>query len=277
MLLYDAGRETVDVICGQGPSPAGATVEHFRGLGLDLVPGTGLLAACVPGAFDAWMLLLRDYGTMPLADVLRYAIGYAEDGFPVMPRIAGAIEDMAPLFEAEWPTSAELWLPGGARAGRGRADAQPGPRGDLPAHRRARPRRARPIATSRSRRRATRSCAASSPRRSTDFVETAEVFDSSGERQRGLLTAADLAAYHATVEAPATFDYEGWTVCKTGPWGQGPVLLQQLALLEHFDLGAHGPDERRLRAHGRGVREARLRRPRGLVRRQRRGAARRSC
>ena len=240
LLLYDAGRETVDVICGQGPSPAGATVEHFRGLGLELVPGIGLLAACVPGAFDAWMLLLRDYGTMPLADVLRYAIGYADDGFPVMPRIAGAIEDMAPLFEAEWPTSAELWLPGGAAPAAGA-------------------RMRNPVLAATYRRIGEEAAARSTDRDEqieaardaflrgfvaeaiTDFVETAEVFDSSGERQRGLLTASDLAAYHATVEAPATFDYEGWTVCKTGPWGQGPVLLQQLALLEHFDLGAMDP------------------------------------
>src|SRR5690349_14025652 len=62
LLLWDG--TAVRVICGQGPAPAGATLEHYRGLGLDLVPGTGHLAACVPGAFDAWMTLLRDHGTL---------------------------------------------------------------------------------------------------------------------------------------------------------------------------------------------------------------------
>src|SRR6266403_2213227 len=79
VLVHDTrkGQAKIEVICGQGPAPAGATIAHYRGLGLDLVPGTGLLAAVVPGTFETWMLLLRDYGTMSLADVLAPAIGYA--------------------------------------------------------------------------------------------------------------------------------------------------------------------------------------------------------
>ena len=83
VLFWDG--DAVRVVCGQGPAPAAATIEHYRGLGLQLVPGTGQLAACVPGAFDAWMLLLRDHGTLELADVAAYAIGYARDGFPALP------------------------------------------------------------------------------------------------------------------------------------------------------------------------------------------------
>ena len=79
-------------ICGQGPAPAGATIKHYRDeLGLDLVPGTGLLAACVPGTFETWMLLLRDYGTMRLADVLTPAIGYARNGYPLVERASATI------------------------------------------------------------------------------------------------------------------------------------------------------------------------------------------
>ena len=81
------------MICGQGPAPAGATIEHYRDeLGLDLVPGTGLLAACIPGTFDTWMLLLRDYGTMRLADVLAPAICYARNGYPLVERISATID-----------------------------------------------------------------------------------------------------------------------------------------------------------------------------------------
>src|SRR5215471_20962958 len=58
------------VICGQGPYPAAATLERFASLDVKQVPGTGLLPAVVPGAFDAWMVLLRDYGTWRVADVL---------------------------------------------------------------------------------------------------------------------------------------------------------------------------------------------------------------
>src|SRR5205823_5711693 len=84
------------VLCGQGVAPAGATIARYRdSLGLDLVPGTGLLAATVPGAVGGWLALLRDHGTMRLPDVLRHAIGYAEHGHPVHPRVAGAIAGMA--------------------------------------------------------------------------------------------------------------------------------------------------------------------------------------
>src|SRR5207342_2748952 len=73
------------------------------------------------------------------------------------------------------------------------------------------------------------------------WMATAEVLDVSGERHKGLLTGDDLAGWRAPVEDPVTFDYGRWTVCKTGPWGQGPVLLQQLALLDGFEVGGLDP------------------------------------
>ena len=101
------------MLCGQGTAPANATIEHFAGLGLDVVPGSGFLPACVPGSFGAWMTLLRDYGTMGVEDVLELAIGYARDGYVMLPRIAAAIEIVEPLFRKEWPTSAEIYLKDG--------------------------------------------------------------------------------------------------------------------------------------------------------------------
>src|SRR5262245_7332105 len=100
ILLWDGQAR---VICGQGPAPAGATIDAYRARGLELIPGKGRLAACVPGAVDAWMLMLRDFGTFELSDVMAYAIGYARDGFPVVPGIATAIRSLT------WPTSIELW------------------------------------------------------------------------------------------------------------------------------------------------------------------------
>ena len=90
-IVHRAGASAPQVLCGQGPFPAGATVERLRSMGLAQMPGTGLLPAVVPGAFDGWMLLLRDYGTLALRDVLGYAIAYAEGGFPLVPRIVGTI------------------------------------------------------------------------------------------------------------------------------------------------------------------------------------------
>ncbi|MFB7739053.1 gamma-glutamyltransferase family protein [Streptomyces sp. NPDC056112] len=227
ILLAPAGGE-VRVLCGQGVAPAGATVAHYRALGLELVPGTGPLAAAVPGAFDAWTVLLRDHGTKSLDDVLTYAIGYAEHGHAPVERVGETVETVRRLFETEWTSSAEVYLPGGRSPRPGtllrnpvlaatwkRVLTESAGAGD----REARIEAAREVWR-------------------TGFIAEALVrqagrptLDTSGERHTGTLTAADLAAWSATYETPATYDWNGWTVCKAGPWSQGPVLLQQLALL----------------------------------------------
>ncbi len=112
-LIRPAGAAEPVVLMGQGPAPARATIEHFRGRGLDLVPGAGGLAAAVPGAVDAWLLLLRDHGTWELADVLAYATGYARDGHPLVAGAAATIARVAELFRDHWPTSAQRWMPEG--------------------------------------------------------------------------------------------------------------------------------------------------------------------
>src|SRR5205085_6782072 len=113
IIVHSARNLKQHVICGQGVAPAAANIQYFRSLGLDLVPGTGLLPAVVPGAFDAWCLMLRDWGTWELPDVLAYAIGYAIQGIPIVPRISATIETVRPLFESEWKTSAAVFLPHG--------------------------------------------------------------------------------------------------------------------------------------------------------------------
>ncbi|MFF1321397.1 MULTISPECIES: gamma-glutamyltransferase family protein [Streptomyces] len=227
ILLAPAGGE-VQVLCGQGPAPAGATVAHYRELGLELVPGTGPLAAAVPGAFDAWMLLLRDHGTQPPSEVLRYAIEYAEHGHAPVERVGETVETVRELFETEWTSSAEVYLPGG-RAPR------PGEPFRNPALAATWKRLLDEVADAGDR--IAQIEAAREVWRS-GFIAEALVrqagrptMDTSGERHSGTLTAADLAGWSASYEAPATYDWNGWTVCKAGPWSQGPVLLQQLALL----------------------------------------------
>ena len=110
---WEAGTGTSFVVCGQGTAPAAASLDAFADLGLDLVPGTGLLPACVPGAFDGWLTLLQRYGTLPLADVLGFAVGYAGHGFPLVPRIAATIDTVAAMFEEHWPSSSRVWRPRG--------------------------------------------------------------------------------------------------------------------------------------------------------------------
>jgi gamma-glutamyltranspeptidase / glutathione hydrolase len=223
IVLWSAERDEPLVLCAQGTAPAAATIERYRELGHELIPGTGVLAACVPGAFDGWMLLLGEFGTLDPADVLEHAIGYAEHGYPVVPGITTTIENAAELLRT-WPASAELYLP----------PPRPGSLFRNPALA-ATYRRILDEAGSGSRE--------SRIDRARDafyrgFV--AEAIDAFCAHEEGLLTGDDLGSWEAAIEPPATFDYHGYTVCKTGPWGQGPVFLQQLALLDGFELEAMG-------------------------------------
>jgi len=244
ILIYDVKRGKPEVICGQGPAPAAATITHYRGLGLDIVPGTGLLAACVPGMFDSWMLLLRDYGTMKLADVLTPAIFYAREGHPLVERASATIATVEDLFRDHWPTSAAVYLPGGNA---------PKP-GVLFANQTLADTYTRVLREAESVG-GDRVAQIESARKTWSqgfiaeaidkFCRTQEVMDVSGERHRGVLTGADMARWQAHVEAPLTYDYGRYTVYKAGVWSQGPVLLQQLALLKgyHFEaLDPTGPD-----------------------------------
>ncbi len=238
VVLYSAERDAVQVVCGQGSAPEAATIERFRQLGLDMVPGTGLLAACVPGAFGAWLLLLREFGTMRLRDVLEPAIEYAGGGFPLVPGVCAAIASVEHLFRTEWPESAAIWLEQGVPAPGSRfrnralagtyarllkeAEAAGGGReAEIEAARRAWYEGFVAEAIDR-------------------FARATERMDATGRRHHGLITAQDLATWQATLEAPASRDYGRYRVFKAGPWSQGPVFLQQLALLEGFDLRAMG-------------------------------------
>ncbi|MCD9877085.1 gamma-glutamyltransferase family protein [Streptomyces guryensis] len=227
ILLAPAGGE-VRVLCGQGVAPTGATVAHYRALGLELVPGTGPLAAAVPGAFDAWMLLLRDHGTKPLADVLKYAVAYAEHGHAPVENVGATVESVRRLFETEWTSSADLYLPGGKAP-------RPGELLRNPALAATWKRLLAEVAGAGDR--VAQIEAAREVWRSGFIAEALirqarrPTMDTSGERHKGTLTAADLAGWSATYETPATYDWNGWTLCKAGPWSQGPAFLQQLALL----------------------------------------------
>ena len=236
------------VLMGQGPAPLGATAEHFRAENLELVPGSGALAAAVPGAVDAWLLLLRDHGTWELEAVLEFAIGYARGGHPVLERVSLTIASVAGLFAEHWPTSRDRWMTDGRVPAPGDVVTN-----EAYAHtldRLVDAGRTLPGDSGRAER-------IDAARRawSTGFVAeaiagfvTTPHFHSSGTSHAGVIDAADLARFSAGYEPALTLSFRGHTIAKTGPWGQGPVLLQMLAILAGFDddrldpstaLGAH--------------------------------------
>ncbi|HEY6028952.1 MAG TPA: gamma-glutamyltransferase family protein, partial [Gaiellaceae bacterium] len=222
-IFWSADRGEPLVLCAQGPAPAAATISEYRRRGLELVPGTGLLAACVPGAFDGWMLLLRDFGTWRLADVAEAAIGYAENGYPAVGRIADTIRAVEPLLRV-WPASAELYLP------------PPEPGALLRNHDLAATYR-RVVEESRG---GGREDEIERARDAWYRGFVADAFHGFNAEHDGLLTGDDLAAWSASFEQPLAYDFRGTTVCKAGPWSQAPVFLQQLALLDGFELEAMG-------------------------------------
>ncbi len=245
MIIRAAGRDP-QVLCGQGVAPAGASIDHFADLGLSKVPGTGLLAATVPGATPAWLTLLRDHGTMRPADVLQPAIWYAEHGHPVLGRVVDTIESMTDQFRNHWLTSAECWLPAPVRGGLLRNPVLAGTFSRL-------------VQAGESAADHQTACQRTLNAWSEGFVAEAidrfarrPFLDSSGAEHAGVLTGDDLVRWEPTYDEPMTLDWRGQRVYKTPGWGQGPVFLQTLALLDPLvdsglpglmDGSGFGPDE----------------------------------
>ncbi|MGH3757922.1 gamma-glutamyltransferase family protein [Actinophytocola sp.] len=223
------------VLCAQGCAPQAATVDTFTDLGLDMIPGSGPLAATIPGATPGWLTLLRDHGTISVSAALEHTVGYAEGGYPLAAQVCEFVGRVERLFRDHWHTSAALYLPGGT---------PPRP-GSLFRNRAL-------AATYRRITHAGRQTGGRTREQAIDaallawregFVaEAVEKFqrtpwrDSSGADHPGLLTGADLAGWRPTYEAPARYSFRGYEVCKPSAWSQGPVLLQQLALLDDVDL-----------------------------------------
>lgn len=240
IVLWSEKEKKVRAVCGQGPAPAEASLDAFCRLGLEQVPGIGLLPATVPGAFGGWLTMLRDYGTWPLADVLAPAIEYARNGFPLVARGVQAIYAVQDLFREHWHSSADVWLPGGKvpKPGalfrlKGLADTYE---------------------------RVIRTAEAEGGSR-TEVIDAAlrcwyqgfvaqeidtyyrkeKIRDSTGESHSGLLRYDDMAGWQAGIEDALTLDYGRYTVAKCGFWSQGPVFLQQLGMLRHAGLENHAP------------------------------------
>ncbi len=244
IMVHDVKRGKTEVICGQGVAPEGLTIDYCKGLGLDLVPGTGLLAPCVPGTFDAYMLLLRDYGTVSLREVLEPAIHYARNGYPLVERIVATIQTVEDMFREHWTTSADLYLPGG----------KPPRPGDMFKNPVLADTYARILKEAESAggdrvaqiEKARKVWSQGFIAEAIDtFCRTQMVMDVTGEHHHGVLNGQDMARWQASVEAPAAYDYGRFTVQKPGAWCQGIATLQQLALLKGYDLDGldpRGPD-----------------------------------
>jgi gamma-glutamyltranspeptidase/glutathione hydrolase len=245
MLIYLANARRVVAINGNMTAPARATIERYRTLVKKLIPPEGLLAAGVPSAFDALAVALREFGTMQLSEVVAPAMALCEDGFPMHPGLAGdgetpqdlsgligtaSIRHNAKKFRERWPTSAAVYLPNGELPHTGDIIRNPALANFY----------RRLVEAEASARNRGREAAIDAARdrfyRGDIAGEIVKWSDANG----GLLQESDLAAFTTKIEAAVSADYRGITVHKCQPWSQGPVFLQQLRLLEGFDLAAMG-------------------------------------
>ena len=240
ILIYCARQKRVYAINGQGYAPKAATIAWFRSRGIEIIPGDGFLPATVPGAFGAWTTALQQFGRLQLKEVLEPTIELTGEGFPVYPGLHRSIVGLQEKFENEWPTSARIYLPNGrppevgeilvntdwAETFKATVDAE---------IRNSHFGREAAIAAARD-----KFYKGPIAEKIVAYQRDTKVRDASGQRNAGLLTEADFHDYRTKVEAAVTLNYRGYDVHKCNTWCQGPVFLQQLALLEGYDLAALG-------------------------------------
>lgn len=240
ILIHDARDGRVAAVSGNTRAPGAAAIEWFRERGLTLIPGDGFLPAGPCAVPDALITVLDRYGRLTLELVLTPALELAANGFPMYEGMRRSIVQHEARFRAEWPTSAALFLPGGQVPDLGDTWRNP----DL-ARTFERLIEAERAARGRGRHealRAARDTFYRGPiaRELVAFQRETRLRDATGTVSAGLLTEEDFASFETRIEAPAAVRFRGYDVYKCGPWSQGPVFLQQLTLLDGFDLAAMG-------------------------------------
>ena len=260
ILVYSADQDKVIAVNGQGPAPKTANIDWFKEHGYDLIPPDGFLPAVVPAAFDTWLKTLDRFGTVPFEEILEPAIELAAKGFPMYPELRRSLVQpnqqvgylleeneknprplsVAERFVKEWPSSAKLYLTNGHVPSVGevvrnldwartfselakvvKEAAKNGREAALTAAHDYF--YAGPIA-----------------HQIVDFMQSFKCRDVYGKANSGLMNLEDFAGYNSRFEEPVTVNYRGYDVYKCGAWTQGPVLLEQLNLLEGFDLQQMG-------------------------------------
>ena len=239
-LIYSAREKRTFAVSGMGCSPKAFTIEWCRENGIDLIPGDGYLPACVPAVVDTWAAAVGRFGTMSFSQILQPAIELAENGFPVYQRMHDRITNDLPKFMELYPTTGEVYCIGGQAPQVGDIFRNP----DF-----AQTLKTMLAAEQESQHRgriagieAARDAFYKGPiaERIVEFITADPLPDASGTSHTGLFSYDDFAEWNATVEGTVSLDYRGLQVHKCPAWTQGPVFLQQLGILEGFDLNKMG-------------------------------------
>ncbi|MYF63192.1 MAG: gamma-glutamyltransferase family protein [Rhodothermaceae bacterium] len=233
-LIYDPNQKKVLGINALGVAPTGATTEFFKDQELNYPPEYGPLAAVTPGTPGGLMVMLAEYGTLSLADVLEPSIQMAE-GYPIERSAARSIESHAERI-AEWPYSEAVYLPNKEDENKAPREGQIFVQSDLAET-------LRKLVEAES-----TALEAGMSRKEAIYAaydrfyrgDIAEELVRGTQEQGGLITMEDLDRWQVYIEEPDVTDYKGIQVYKLTSWVQGPVMLQALNMLENMDLQGMG-------------------------------------
>jgi gamma-glutamyltranspeptidase/glutathione hydrolase len=238
IVLYSQKEDRVLSFSGQGSAPLAANIEWFRARGIDLIPGDGFLPAVVPSVVGTWIEVLKHLGTMKFRDVAESAIQLAENGFPMYSALKEVIAENSERFQSDWTTTGNVFLPGGKLPEEGEVFRQPYLGKTLRLLVEAEEKGANREDGLENVRREFYEGRISS--RMLSFLDSYESTDSTGTRHKSFLTLEDFSSYKTKIEDTASTSFQEYEVFKCGPWTQGPVFLEQLNILESFDLRAFG-------------------------------------
>ncbi|WP_416866074.1 MAG: gamma-glutamyltransferase family protein [Imperialibacter sp.] len=233
-MIYNPNTKKVIAINALGVAPTGATPEFFKGKGLDYIPEYGPLAAVTPGTPGGIMVMLAEYGTMSLKEVLAPAMELAA-GYPIEAQTANAIERGKGEIK-KWPYSAKVFL---THPGEEREAPEAGEifvQKDLLAM------LTKLVETEQAALKKKKSRKEAIYAAYDRFYkgDIAKEIARGTQEQGGLITEQDLAKWEVKIEEPMMVNYKGIDVYKLSQWTQGPALLQSLNMLENFDLKAMG-------------------------------------
>jgi gamma-glutamyltranspeptidase/glutathione hydrolase len=208
-IVWDAKKKELKALNASGRAPQAASIDELKKRGIDQMPTSGIHTVTVPGAVDGWAKLIERYGTMSLAQVLQFAIEYAERGFPVTDVIAA--DWQVGLSHKDHPDFAATFLPNGKPPAPGE------------------------IFTNKNLAATLRKIAAQGPDVFYRGEIAAKIVKFLNE-EGGLHTRRDFANQTSNWVDPISVNYRGYTVYEVPPNTQGLAALQMLNILEGYDL-----------------------------------------
>ena len=210
IMVYNKAQNKIDICNATGAAPYATELAWYQANG---IPVKGIMSVSVPGLLDGWLAAHQKYATLPLSDLFAPAIDLADNGFPVSHVLSGVIAGDSLL--CEFPTSKAIFAPNGKPLAPGEIIYQK----DLAK---------------------TFQAIAEGGRDAFYQGKIAEAIVEFCQEQGGLLSMKDLADCHSRWEEPISTTYQGHTVYEAPPNSSGHVLLQELNMVEQFDLKSMG-------------------------------------